>query len=807
MKLDRRGFIKLAVGAVAGFHLTPLPYKLIDDSAIWTQNWPWVPKLTRFPEVEYKRGVCTLCPGGCGIQVRLVNNKQSVKVEGLPSAPVNQGKVCPIGAAGPQYEYSLARFETPLKRAGARGSGAYTKMTWSAAFKEVGSKLAELRSQGLAHTVVLISGRNSDLVQRLSARFMQAYGSPNFIEMPSMKESRIVAEKAMFGWDCNLGFDLENAEYILSFGAALIEGWGAPVRSIKAYSDWRANGAKLVQIDNQATLTASKADDWIATVPGTEAALAMGVASYMIANDLYNKDFVNQFTFGFDEFKALALRDYTPEKVANITGASAEDIKRVAKEFGAAEKAVAIGGKGKGNIPTPVYDVMAFMALNALKGNINQPGGVIVPKDLPLSEWPALELDDAAQKSLKAPRLDLAGSDKYPLSTSLLNQFIESVNTDRFYPVNMVILDQANPDFFGSDPSAFRAALAKVPMVVSLSNLADDTSVQADIVLPQTSNFDGPAEVLNPPTLPYPLIGMAQPVLDESPYDNMPAGDLYIKLAKAAGGAVKKGLPFKTHGEMVTQSAIGLFESGRGLVPSPDDEIPEQIFPNDEEPSSFKDAKAFIKALIKGFFWYDPSFEYGDLTGVFKTPSAKFEFVSQTLQNALFDFISEKGEQTALAELGFTSSGDQLFLPHYEPYVPVETGKQFPLLMVPTEQFKLVTSAIGNAPYLTKLLEDTTLIVNDLVVSVNPHTAEALHLADQDRALLKTRKGSLAVRVHLFEGARPDVIYAPIGLGHSGFGYYLKGKGSNPMDIVESVTDPVTGLAMWWGTPAALIKA
>ncbi|MDY6850510.1 MAG: molybdopterin oxidoreductase, partial [Thermodesulfobacteriota bacterium] len=102
MKLDRRGFIKLAVGAAAGIGLTPLPWKLTDDIAIWTQNWCWVPRLIRYPDLTYARTVCTLCEGGCGIKVRVANEKQTVKVEGSETAPVNQGKVCPIGAAGPQ---------------------------------------------------------------------------------------------------------------------------------------------------------------------------------------------------------------------------------------------------------------------------------------------------------------------------------------------------------------------------------------------------------------------------------------------------------------------------------------------------------------------------------------------------------------------------------------------------------------------------------------------------------------------------------------------------------------------------------
>jgi hypothetical protein len=147
----------------------------------------------------------------------------------------------------------------------------------------------------------------------------------------------------------------------------------------------------------------------------------------------------------------MVLNEYTPAKVAAITGLSVEVIGRLAREFGEAEGAVAIAGKGKGAMPTPVYDLMAVQALNALVGNINQSGGVIVRKELPLAPWPEPEPDPVAEEGLAAPRLDMAGTEKYPLTSSLLNELIESINTGRFYPVNVLILDRPTRTF--SDPT------------------------------------------------------------------------------------------------------------------------------------------------------------------------------------------------------------------------------------------------------------------------------------------------------------------------------------------------------------------
>ncbi|RLB22334.1 MAG: molybdopterin oxidoreductase, partial [Deltaproteobacteria bacterium] len=122
MGMTRRDFVKLVVGGVAGLHVTPLPWKLTDDIAIWTQNWPWVPVPSEGAFSEEK-SVCTLCPGGCGIKVRKVDNR-AIKIEGRTDFPINPGGICPVGMGGLQLLYDKdLRFTSPMKRVGPRGSG------------------------------------------------------------------------------------------------------------------------------------------------------------------------------------------------------------------------------------------------------------------------------------------------------------------------------------------------------------------------------------------------------------------------------------------------------------------------------------------------------------------------------------------------------------------------------------------------------------------------------------------------------------------------------------------------------------
>ncbi len=807
MKLDRRGFIKFAVGAAAGIPLTPLPWKLMDDVAIWTQNWSWLPRLPRYPKISYAKTVCTLCEGGCGIKVRLIGKDKSIKVEGLETAPVNKGGLCPIGAAAPQYQYTPARVKGPMRRKGGRGTGDLVQVSWAEALREVGSRLSALRKKGQAHTVVMISGRKNTLSRTLAEYFLEVYGSPNLVDMPSLAVGRDFADRAQFGRKQDVGYDLENSDFILSFGCSVIEGWGSPVRSIRAFSDRRADNRKLVQVDINASLTASKADEWVAIRPGSETALALGLAHVLIKQGLYDRSFVEEHTFGFDEFKTVILDEYSPDKVTAITGVPEGKIIKLAKEFARAKSPLAIAGAGRGGQPSPVYELMAVQTLNALNGNINRKGGVIIRRDVPITAWPGPGQDKAAARSMSFPRLDQAGSDKYPLTGSLLADLVTSINETGPYPVNALIIDQADPAFFGADPEAFRAALKKIPFVVSLSTMMDDTASLADVILPESSHLEGPVDVMNPPTLPYPLFGVAGPVIPPDRFDTRPAGDIYLGLAKAVGGTVSKAIPFKSHRHMLAYSVTGLYESKRGRLADWEEEREFIGGPGNGEPSPpIKTRKAFFEGLADGLFWYDPDIDYDNLKGAFQTPSKKFEFVSLSLKYSLRKFIESKPEMTIRGRLGLTKSIDQIPIPHYEPVLPTEKSAQYPLLLIPAEQFKIVNGFLGNAPYLTKLIEDITLKGNELVVDIHPQTADTLGLKEGDRAWLKTEKGELKVMIHLFKGVRPEVVSAPIGLGHKGFGYYLEGKGVNPMEIVVATADPLSGQMLWRGSRASLTK-
>ncbi|MDY6990002.1 MAG: molybdopterin-dependent oxidoreductase, partial [Thermodesulfobacteriota bacterium] len=216
MKLGRRTFIELAVGfaagAGAGFMATPVNWKVMDDMAIWTQNWPWVPVPDRGP-VAQADTICRLCPGGCGITVRKVEDR-ATKIEGRAGYPVNDGGICILGTAGLQLLYGPWRVPAPMKRIGKRGAGKWEKISWEAAIGEVVGKLADLRTNGEAHKVACVLGSDQGTVAQLFDRFLSSYGSPNFIRTTSCDDTYELATGLMEGVAASRAYDLERANFI-----------------------------------------------------------------------------------------------------------------------------------------------------------------------------------------------------------------------------------------------------------------------------------------------------------------------------------------------------------------------------------------------------------------------------------------------------------------------------------------------------------------------------------------------------------------------------------------------------------------
>jgi anaerobic selenocysteine-containing dehydrogenase len=741
MKIDRRSFLSFLIGGAAGTTLSPLPWKLMDDSSIWSQMWPWTP-VPADGEVSYVNSVCTLCPGSCGITVQKIDDR-AIKIEGMKGHPVNDGGICMLGLSGLQMLYGPRRVKTPLKRVGARGSGRWTKISWPDAIAETAQKLDEIRSASQPHAVAAISGSDRGTVPSLLKRFVNAYGSPNFIRTPSIQDSYELMFYLMHGNQSMAALDFENASLVLSFGSGIIDGWGAPVRMLRAYSQWRSGGATIIQVEPRLSNTAAKADQWIPINPGTEAALALGLAHVIIKESLYDTSFVENYADGFEQWKKHVRDEYRPDKVEKITGVNEKTIITLARKFARAARPMAICGRGQGHRPGSLDEFMAVHALNALVGSIHRKGGILPTAATDYIDWPGIQLDDTAYEGMAKERLDDAGGKRYPFTRYLLNRFVDVVDKAPADSTKMLLVHNANPLYTMHDTSMVRAAFDKIPFIVSFSPYMNETSRYADLLLPDHTYLERYEDVPTPAGMSKPVVGLARPVV-EPQFDTKHVGDVIIALAKVLGGSMAAAFPWNNY-ETCLRDTLG---------------------------------DRWQKMMENGY-WTDPFFAVSSSPLPFSSPSGKFEFVN----------------------------GDTGLMPTYDPVKIAGDEASYPLLLVPYDSIRLANGFVGDPPFMIKTVSDKVLKQHDVFIEINPETAKSLGLTEASRAVISTPKGKASVRVHLFDGIMPGVIAMPTGLGHVGNDEFIDGKGVNYNRLVGPVEDANSGLDVAWGIRAKLSKA
>jgi len=537
MKVDRRSFLSFVIGGAAGTALSPLPWKLMDDSSIWSQMWPWTP-VPPDGEVVYENSTCTLCPGGCGISVRKVDNR-AVKIEGQAGHPVNDGSICILGLSGLQMLYGPTRIKSPMKRIGERGEGKWQKITWDEAIAILTGKLTDIRDKGEAHTVAAIAGSDGGTVPALIQRFMKAYGSPNFMRTPSHREVDELAVKALFGAEGRTGFDVENADYILSFGSGIVDGWGSPVRMFRASSLWKEKNITVVQVEPRLSNSAAKATRWVPANPGTEADLALGIAAVMVSRNLIDTAAVS----GLSSWKNDLLATYPTEKVSQTTGVAAEVIVELAKGFAGANRPLALCGRGKGRVSEGLRETAAVYALNALTGNINQEGGMWAVPEADYIQWPDVATDSLAAAGLDQPRLDGAGAGKYTDARFLTNRLADSINGGGPYPLQVLLVAGANPCHDLPDTQSVQAAFNRIPFIVSFSSFQDETAAMADLLMPDHVYLERYEDVPVGAGLVGQMIGLSKPVVSPQ-FNTRHLGETLIMTAKTMGGSVADAFPW-----------------------------------------------------------------------------------------------------------------------------------------------------------------------------------------------------------------------------------------------------------------------
>ncbi|MFP4477383.1 MAG: molybdopterin-dependent oxidoreductase [Desulfatibacillaceae bacterium] len=321
--------------------------------------------------VEKVRTICFECHSRCGCHVE-VDNGRIVGIKGDKAHPHSHGYLCPKGRACAEIVYHPERITKPLLRVGDRNSGRFEEASWDKALDVVAENLLAAKEKHGPESVVFGSGTTRGLAPYLN-RFLALFGSPNFMAPSNMSGGPIVVGSA-----ATMGFtmvdpDYANAKCILLWAHNPEASW--PGLYMYDINQGLKNGAKLIVVDPRGTNLAKKADHWLPIRPGTDVALALCFMNVIIEENLHDAQFCEQWCNGFDKL-VEHVREFTPEKVSEITWVPAEDIRAAARAFG--ETRPAAVGPGMGGV-CQQNDAFALCRsltiLSAITGNLAVPGG------------------------------------------------------------------------------------------------------------------------------------------------------------------------------------------------------------------------------------------------------------------------------------------------------------------------------------------------------------------------------------------------------------------------------------------------
>ena len=639
---------------------------------------------------------CTICYHSCGMRVR-VDEGRITEVEGLKEHPLNRGRLCPKGERAMDLVYHPDRLKYPLKRV----DGQWKRISWDDALSEISGKLQELKKEFGPEALSIFSGsigvENLEMME-MAQRFKGAFGSPNFISVEGIcYRMRIRARQMTFG---KYPVEEMNTQlYVL---------WGHnPEQSDfplhLAIEENLPKGAKLVVIDPKRISLAKRADLYLAIRPGTDGALALAVMHVIVKEKLYDMDFIERWTHGFDRL-VPHVEPYTPEWAEKITQVPAEAIRTFARLYARAESASIFQGTNtQDQTANGTQNSRAFSILQTITGNINNPGGWVIS--------PRLALTGIGLPTERTP----IGAEDYRLFYEIWGRkspygqvvcFPDSVPN----PIRALIVTGGNPLVSMPDSNAFREAFRKLDLLVVHELFMTETAEMAHYVLPACTHLEknGLAYSYNVcHGMPYLML---RKKAIEPLHESWSEFRFWTELGKKMG--MEEAFPWKTDEEVIE---LELKPSGL----------------NYRELKEEKTAGAFYMEKRYGMGPYE-------VKG-FPTPSKKIEIYSETFEKEGFDPLPtyREPDQSPLGDPG-------LF-------------KKYPLVL--TTGARILYYTHGQHRNIGGLKEKSP----EPFAEMHPETARRFGIEGGDWIRVESNRGEVRVRAHVAEEVMEGVVSIPHG--------------------------------------------
>ncbi|MDP2644907.1 MAG: molybdopterin-dependent oxidoreductase [Desulfobacterales bacterium] len=678
-------------------------------------------------QIQIKKAVCTWCKGECGIDVhvrdgRLVKLEEDRSFERKVWPPT---KSCVRFQTAGEYFHHPDRVNFPLKRVGERGQGKWQQIPWEQAFDEIAGKMQQIADQYGWEAVSWSHGTGYRTDVPIPPRFFSCIGAPNNCKqgqicyLPRSKVANAIA-----GYFSHYSVRPQT-RCIVMLGVDPLVGRPITTQSIR---EARKLGAKIIVIDPRRTSAAEMADIWLQVRPGSDVALLLGMTHVLIAENLYDKDFVDNWCHGFDQLKEH-VRDYPPEKVESITWIPAEKIKEAARLYAANRPACFIEGMGVEHLQSSAQVLHARWIMAGLTANIDVQGG-----DEQVGQFPgvrsSVEVVPAAKMPPEQGRKAI-GADRFKLLTAptaqLMNEYAQRVwgrahepllaahapsvyramITGKPYPVRAMYTVASNPMVTQANTKLVYKALKSLDLYVVADFFMTPSAELADYVL-------APACWLERPML-WDFAGHANYLI---------AGE--AALPKSIPGEYDHRVDY----DIFRQLAIRL---GKG-----------EYFP-------WADLEAYYDHILEGTGLTHHEFVHQRRCVLKEQKYKKYEdqgFATATGKVELYSTLFEK--------LGYDP------LPHYRE--PAETPVSDPV-SARQYPYRLITGGRVRPYYHSEQRQIDTIrrMRPDPIVQIHPDTAAAHGIVEGDWVWIETKRGRIKQKAQVFDGLDPSVIHTEHG--------------------------------------------
>lgn len=442
---------------------------------------------------------CQQCSAGCGVHGR-VREGRVLKLEGNPDSEINSGRLCQMGQAGLQTHYNPDRITKPLMKKG----GSYSEVSWDEAMDVLNKKVGSSSGLGV-NKMAWVTGTMSGHQSVLLSAFMKSSGSRQHYATEVINNAvwqRVCRD--MLG-DSNPRLRLDKAQTIISFGADFLGTWASPVHYARQYADFRTSPrGTLVQIEPKMTLTGANADQWMAIKPGTEGAFALG-----LANVLINRYRVRSSVVPADVM--AVINRYNPDKVTSETGISSDQLMKVAEMLKNSKHSLVLAGASAEGQQHGYQAVAAAMLLNIILGNVGK---------------------------------TIQGSARMPSQLSPVfgntSDMVRFANSARKGKIDVAFFYGTNPLFTAPESLGLKDGLDKIGFKVAISSFKDETTMQADLILPLASSIEDWGTHVAGVQGAKAQIAVQQPLMEKIYPETKGFGDIMLamlKLRKVSGYA------------------------------------------------------------------------------------------------------------------------------------------------------------------------------------------------------------------------------------------------------------------------------